>query len=85
MASLFDDGPLASRRLTREDVMTGREVVELLGMPSSTVYELARRGEIPAAKLGRTWRFLRPAIEQMLVGRDVTSPPPPQRGPASRL
>jgi excisionase family DNA binding protein len=46
--------------LTRDQVMTAREVAELLQMPVSTVYELARRGEIPARRLGRTWRFLRP-------------------------
>jgi excisionase family DNA binding protein len=46
--------------------MTAREVAELLQMPVSTVYELARRGEIPARRLGRTWRFLRPRLEELL-------------------
>jgi excisionase family DNA binding protein len=52
--------------LTRDQVMTAREVAELLQMPVSTVYELARRGEIPARRLGRTWRFLRPRLEELL-------------------
>jgi excisionase family DNA binding protein len=52
--------------LTRHEVMTAREVAELLQMPVSTVYELARRGEIPARRLGRTWRFLRPRLEELL-------------------
>jgi excisionase family DNA binding protein len=52
--------------LTRADVMTAGEVAELLHLPVSTVYYLARRGEIPARRLGRTWRFLRPRIEEML-------------------
>ena len=52
--------------LTRDEVMTASEVAELLHLPVSTVYYLARRGEIPARRLGRTWRFLRPRIEQML-------------------
>ena len=54
--------------LTRDDVMTAREVAELLRMPTSTVYELARRGQLPARRLGRTWRFLRPRLEAMLAG-----------------
>ena len=46
--------------LTRDEVMTAREVADLLKMPVSTIYELARSGELPARRLGRTWRFLRP-------------------------
>jgi excisionase family DNA binding protein len=53
-------------RLTRDEVMTAAEVAELLQMPVSTVYYLARRGELPARRLGRTWRFLRPRLEELL-------------------
>jgi excisionase family DNA binding protein len=54
--------------LTRDEVMTAREVADLLKMPVSTIYELARRGELPARRLGRTWRFLRPRLEELLSG-----------------
>lgn len=54
------------RGLTRDEVMTAVEVGELLHLPVSTVYYLARRGEIPACRLGRAWRFLRPRIEELL-------------------
>lgn len=60
------------RRLTREDIMTVSEVAELLALPRSTVYELARRGELPCARLGRTLRFVREDIETHL-----RSPAPP--------
>jgi excisionase family DNA binding protein len=52
--------------LTRDQVMTASEVAELLHLPVSTVYYLARQGELPARRLGRTWRFLRPRLEEML-------------------
>jgi excisionase family DNA binding protein len=52
--------------LTRDEVMTASEVADLLHMPVSTVYYLARRGVIPACRLGRTWRFVRPRIEELL-------------------
>ena len=52
--------------LTRDEVMTASEVAELLHLPVSTVYYLARRGELPARRLGRTWRFLRPRLEELL-------------------
>jgi excisionase family DNA binding protein len=57
---------LARVGLTRDEVMTAGEVAELLHLPVSTVYYLARRGELPACRLGRAWRFLRPRIEELL-------------------
>jgi excisionase family DNA binding protein len=56
-----------SGSLSRDEVMTAREVAELLRMPTSTVYELARKGVLPASRLGRTWRFLRPRLEELLA------------------
>jgi excisionase family DNA binding protein len=56
----------ADRGLTRDEVMTAAEVAELLHLPVSTVYYLARRGEIPSCRLGRAWRFVRPRIEELL-------------------
>jgi excisionase family DNA binding protein len=64
-----ESGSLAATHvLTRDEVMTAREVAELLKMPVSTIYQLARRGELPASRLGRTWRFLRPRLEDLLAG-----------------
>jgi hypothetical protein len=40
-----------TRTLTRDEVMTAGEVAELLKMPVSTIYQLARRGELPASRL----------------------------------
>jgi excisionase family DNA binding protein len=44
-----DDG----RRLTRVDVLSTAEAAELLGIPRSTVHYLARRGQLPARRVGR--------------------------------
>lgn len=57
------------QRLTREDVLDGRDVAELLHLPVSTVLEYARRGLIPGRKLGRRWIFLRDEIEAAVRGR----------------
>jgi len=62
------EAPKATHGLTRDEVMTAREVAELLKMPVSTIYQLARRGELPASRPGRTWRFLRPRLEDLLAG-----------------
>lgn len=61
------------RQLTREDVLDGREVAELLHMPPSTVLEFARRGLLPAHKIGRRWIFLRDEIEEVVRGHSATA------------
>lgn len=54
------------RSLTASEVMTARQVAELLHLPLSTVYHLAREGQLPAKRFGRAWRFLRPRLEELL-------------------
>lgn len=58
---------LQTQPLTRYEVLTAREVAAMLRLPLSTVYELARRGVIPAHRIGRAWRFIRPEIEAWLL------------------
>jgi excisionase family DNA binding protein len=36
---------------------TARHVADLLGLSELTVKRLARRGQVPAVKVGRTWGF----------------------------
>jgi excisionase family DNA binding protein len=57
---------LPTEPLTRSDVLTAAEVASWLRIPTSTVYDLARRGHLPGHRVGRAWRFLRPEIEQWL-------------------
>ena len=65
----MSDHPYAQpRRLIRDDVLDGRDVAELLHMPISTVLEYARRGLLPARKLGRRWIFIRDEIEAAVRG-----------------
>ena len=45
--------------LERPDVLTIREVARFLRIKDRTVYALASKGEIPAFKVGRQWRFHR--------------------------
>lgn len=62
--------PPDRRRLTRADVLSTIEVAELLGIPRSTVHELARRGELPARRVGRRWLFLRDRIAAAIAPVD---------------
>ncbi len=58
---------LSTQPLTRTDVMTAAEVADLVKIPRSTVYDLARRGLLPGHRIGRSWRFVRQEIEEWLL------------------
>lgn len=60
----------ARHGLTRDEVMTAIEVADLLAIPVSTVYYLARQGQLPHSRLGRTYRFLRPQLERDVLHWD---------------
>jgi excisionase family DNA binding protein len=55
------------RGLTRAELMTAREVAELLDVPVSTVLEWGRRGTLPRVKLGRHVRFIRAHVEAAIL------------------
>jgi excisionase family DNA binding protein len=55
------------RGLTRAELMTSREVAELLGVPVSTVFEWGRNGTLPRVKLGRHVRFIRAHVEAAIL------------------
>ena len=61
---------MESRSLTRTHVLSATEVAELLGIPRSTVHHLARRGELPARRVGRRWLFLRDRIAGAIAPLD---------------
>lgn len=46
-----------------DKLMTVEEVAEYLRVKVPTVYEWAKEGKIPAAKVGRLWRFERDDID----------------------
>jgi excisionase family DNA binding protein len=48
-------------------LLTAREVAELLRLPVSTVYELARTGRLPYLRIGRAMRFSQQDLEQHLA------------------
>jgi excisionase family DNA binding protein len=53
--------PLDDRLLTAEDV------AELLRLPVSTIYDLARTGRLPHLRIGRALRFSRHDLEVHLA------------------
>jgi excisionase family DNA binding protein len=54
---------------TDGEILTVQEVARFLRVPKSTVYKLARIGELPASKIGKHWRFLRRDIHEWMHSR----------------
>jgi excisionase family DNA binding protein len=51
------------------EILTVMELAKFLRVPKSTVYKLARVGELPASKIGKHWRFLRRDIHEWMHSR----------------
>lgn len=51
------------------EILTVTEVARFLRVPKSTVYKLARLGQLPASKIGKHWRFLRRDIHDWMHSR----------------
>ena len=48
------------------EIMTVEEVARYLRVVERTIYRLVKRGDIPAARVGRQWRFERASIDEWL-------------------
>jgi PTS system nitrogen regulatory IIA component len=49
------------------DIMTLEEVARYLRMKPQTIYTWAQTGKIPAAKLGKEWRFRKSIIDEWIL------------------
>jgi excisionase family DNA binding protein len=47
-----------------KDIVDVEGAATLLGVSTTTIYNLARKGEIPATRVGREWRFARANLIQ---------------------
>lgn len=53
--------------LSRNTILTVQDVAELLKVCPRTVLNMAKRGDIPASRIGHLWRFDEQAIHQWLL------------------
>ncbi len=51
------------------EILTMDEVAAYLKAGKKTVYRLAQQGEIPAFKLGGTWRFRRSELDRWIAAQ----------------
>jgi excisionase family DNA binding protein len=50
-----------------DTLWTVEDLAEYLKLQPETIRSMARRGELPAIKLGKVWRFQKTAIYEMLA------------------
>jgi excisionase family DNA binding protein len=62
---------------SKSQVLTALELAMYLRIHPTTVYKLAKRGELPAFKVGGDWRFNRASIEKWLESRKNRFPDNP--------
>lgn len=51
--------------MVTKEIMNLKEVAKYLGLNERTVYNLVRRCEIPATKIGRQWRVKKENLDEM--------------------
>jgi len=57
--------------LMGEEILTNREVADLLKLHPKTVNKLAIAGKLPAYRIGRQWRFRKSEVLKLLEKRDT--------------
>ena len=57
-----------------DGILTLDEVAAYLKAGKRTVYRLAQQGDIPAFKLGGTWRFLRTELDRWIAASIKKNP-----------
>jgi excisionase family DNA binding protein len=50
-----------------EEILDVAGAARVLGVSTRTVYNLARKGEIPAMRIGREWRFARKNLVEWVI------------------
>lgn len=53
------------------NILTAREVADFLKIGLSSVYKMARTGEIPAFKVSNKWRFDRQALTTFIANKSI--------------
>ena len=52
--------------MDKEDILTLKQVAELLKVSPLTVHRLTQKGALPGTKIGSQWRYWRDNIEVLL-------------------
>jgi len=54
-----------------DDLLTTRQLMDLLQLDRTTIYRMLNDGRLPAVRVGGQWRFSRQAIEALMQGKSA--------------
>ncbi len=54
----------------QDQILTVEEVAAFLRLSTATIYRMALAGEMPAKRVGRSWRFSQTLIDEWLRAQD---------------
>ncbi len=54
----------------QDQILTVEEVAAYLRLSTATIYRMAQTGEMPAKRVGRSWRFSQTLIDEWLRVHD---------------
>jgi excisionase family DNA binding protein len=58
-------------RALGHEILTVKEICELLQLHQATVYKLAKEGRIPAFRIGSDWRFQKDQIVHWIAEQTI--------------
>lgn len=61
------------------ELLTAREVQDLLKIDRTTIYRMLKDGRLTGVKVGKQWRFARQELDELLAGEDAVEDTPPTR------
>ena len=67
-----------------EEIMTPSEVAALLKIHLKTVYKLAEKGVIPGNRIGRSWRFSRSDVLELVSSKSMNLSDQPDNGSTTK-
>ena len=56
------------------EILTIKEICDLLQVHQSTIYKMVRQGKIPCFRVGSDWRFRKDLIERWMAEKSMAAP-----------
>jgi len=57
---------MKANKFETPEILTAKQLAEYLQMDEHTIYRLAKKGKIPAMKIGAEWRFKKNLIDKWI-------------------
>ena len=58
-----------------DEILTAQDVATLLRLEVTTIYALAKSGDLPGFKIGSSWRFMKNEIEKCIADAKLKAKP----------